>query len=253
MKWLFWNSGSLSGEKNMALDLAMTERAKYENVILRLYGWNPPALSLGKFQKVDEINLESVKEQGFDIVRRPSGGRAVLHIDELTYAIAIPQSLVSKSVLRSYMEISQALVIGLKKLGLDVYMARERSNERYTDFAACFATTALHEVMIEGKKLIGSAQVRRDGVVLQHGSIPLHSHIEEYVRCFKLSSESAELLKKRLYQKTTSISEYIKVKRNDVVKAILEGFSERFGIDFIPAKGVIDELDWEKYVREVKV
>jgi lipoate-protein ligase A len=250
MNWYFMDSGPLSGEENMALDLAMMEVAREGNVLLRMYSWKPPTLSLGKFQKLDDINVEMVRNQGFDMVRRPSGGRAVLHMDEVTYAIALPEEYLSKSVLRSYMEISTALVVGLKKLGLDVYMMRERSKERYTDFAACFATTALHEVMIDGKKLIGSAQTRKEGAILQHGSIPIHSHIEEYVNCFELDEREKQLLKKRLSQKTTSISEHTHANNDEVKAAILKGFSEKFDVNFTHFNR---ELSWEKYVLDVKI
>lgn len=249
MKWYLIDSGFFNGEKNMAYDLAMMDFAKRGNAILRLYGWHPPALSLGKFQKLESVDVGNVRKQGFDLVRRPSGGRAVLHMDEVTYAFAVPESFLPKSVLKSYMEISQALISGLKKLGLEVYMA-QRTNDRYTDFAACFATTSLHEIMVDGKKLIGSAQTRKNGVVLQHGSIPMLSHIDEYVKCFNLNEKDREILKKRLYRKTTCVLEHVQVKEDDVKKAILHGFSEKFGVEFSPLN---EGLEWEKHVMEVKL
>ncbi len=250
MKWYIMNYKVSSGVENMARDLAMMEIAKKGDAALRLYGWKVPTLSLGKFQKLEEINVKVVEEQGFEMVRRPSGGRAVLHMDELTYAVVLPEAYLSKSVIKSYMEISKALVNGLKELGLNVYMARERSKERYTDFAACFATTSLHEIMIDGKKLVGSAQTRKDGVILQHGSIPLHSHIEEYVKCFNLDDSKADLLKRRLADKTTCIFDHIQTNVQKVRTAILYGFSKTFNTQLVP---FLNELEWKKYVTEVKI
>lgn len=250
MKWYLVDSGEMNGEENMATDLAMMDVAKEGTPILRLYGWNPPSLSLGKFQRAEEINFDYLREKGYSVVRRPSGGRAVLHQDEVTYAVTVPEHMLFKSVIRSYLEISRALVEGLNAMGLRCKIAREHSKERYTDFAACFATTSIHEIMIDGRKLVGSAQTRKDGVILQHGSIPMKCHFEEYANCFSLLHDHSEDLKKRLENSTTCVLEHKSLNFEDVKRAIIIGFEKVLEVKFVPFD---DEFDWKKYVTDVKV
>ena len=249
--WYLIEFGTFPGVENMAIDMAMMDIARKKSIpVLRFYSWEPATLSLGRFQKLEDIDLEKVKKLGFDVVRRPSGGRAVLHYDELTYAVAFPESVVSSSVIRTYLEISKALVTGLKALEVDAVLARERSKERYTSFAACFATTSLHEVKVGGRKLIGSAQVRSNGAVLQHGSIPLKSHIEEYVESFVLSQEESQRLKFLLNKRTTCILDHVETNMNEVFKALLHGFKETFNIDFALFR---EKVDFERYIEDVKI
>ena len=250
MKWYLVDSAEMNGEENMAIDLAMMDVAKEGTPILRLYGWNPPALSIGKFQRMEEINRDYVRRKKYSIVRRPSGGRAVLHQDEVTYAVAVPEHMLFKSVIRTYLELSKALVEGLNMMGLGCEIARERSKERYTDFAACFATTSIHEIMIDGKKLVGSAQTRKDGIILQHGSIPMRCHFEEYASCFSLTHNRVEALKERLESSTTCVLEHKNLSFEDVKRAVINGFEKMFKAEFVPFK---DEFDWEKYVPDVKI
>ncbi len=250
MKWYLVDSGDADGEKNMAVDLAMINVAKRGTPILRIYGWNPPAFSIGKFQKMEEINSDFLRKKGYSIVRRPSGGRAVLHHDEVTYAVALPEYMLFKSVIRTYLELSKALVEGLNTMGLKCEIARKRSKERYTDFAACFATTSIHEIMINGKKFVGSAQTRKDGMILQHGSIPMKCHFEEYANCFSLSHSLMEILEERLKNSTTCTLEHKKLDLDDVKHAVIKGFEKVFKAEFVPFK---DEFNWRKYVSDVKI
>ncbi len=244
------NHGAFDGERNMSTDLAMMDIARNGIPILRLYEWSVPTLSLGKFQNPDEINVDYLKKMKFGFVKRPSGGRAVLHYDDLTYAVAVPEYMMPKGVMRTYLEISRALVKGLREVGLDCEIAKERSEERYTKFAACFATTSIHEVTIEGKKLIGSAQTRKNGVVLQHGSIPMKCHFTEYSNSFKITEDQTKMLEKRLRKTTTCISEYASVGTVDVKDAIIKGFRDTFDTEFVPFN---EEIDWKKHVVDVKI
>ncbi len=250
MKWYVVDSGEMNAEENMATDLVMMEAAKADAAILRLYEWNPPALSLGKFQKAEEINSDYLKSKGYSVVRRPSGGRAVLHKDEVTYAFVAPEHVLFKSVIRTYLEISRALVEGLNTTGLECEISREHSKEHYSDFAACFATTSIHEIMIDGKKLVGSAQTRKNGIILQHGSIPMKCHFDEYVNCFSLTHDRKEDLKKRLENSTTCVLEHKKLSFEDVKRAVVRGFEKKFNAEFVPLR---DEFDWKKYVPDVRI
>ncbi|HEU24586.1 MAG: lipoate--protein ligase family protein [Mesoaciditoga sp.] len=243
MIWQFVDSGVMDGFKNMAYDLALLDNVQDEPV-LRFYGWNPPALSIGRFQRLDDLNVDFIKKMGFDLVRRPSGGRAVLHYDELTYSVILPAFMSNKGVLESYLEISKALLNGLKGLNLNCQISRDKRN--YTRNSACFAVTSVYEISVDGKKLVGSAQVRRNGKILQHGSIPLKLHLKEYSNSFK----NSEYLDKILEDSMTSIEEHVKITMDELKEAILAGFMETLEIEFIPLK---IQVDFQKYLKEVKV
>ncbi|BBJ27157.1 lipoate--protein ligase family protein [Athalassotoga saccharophila] len=243
MIWQLVDSGIMDGFKNMAYDLALLDSVQDEP-ILRFYEWYPPALSIGRFQRTEDLNIDFIRKMGFDLVRRPSGGRAVLHYDELTYSVILPASMSNKSVLESYLEISRAILNGLKRLNLDCRISRDKKN--YMRNSACFAVTSVYEISVDGKKLVGSAQVRRNGKILQHGSIPFKSHVKEYANSFK----NSESLDKILEDSMTSIEEHLKITMDELKKAILEGFIETLNIEFHPLK---TDVDFEKYLKEAKV
>lgn len=170
------------GRSNMALDEAMLEAHLRGEVppTLRLYGWAPPAVSIGYAQKLPDEAKARIQEAGFDIVRRATGGRAVLHLNELTYSFvcsvkddgsASEDAILSASVLSAYKQICKGLVIGLSKAGVEVELGQGQAASR--QMHDCFLATTTADLHFKGKKLVGSAQVRRRGAVLQHGSILL--------------------------------------------------------------------------------
>lgn len=146
---------------------------------LRFYTWDPPAVSIGRFQKVENsVDADACRKYGIDIVRRITGGRAVLHMKELTYSIVSPSglSLFPDDILGTYRVIAEGLLKGLKNLGLEAEMlSRSCRNaglvkSRAKD-PACFSSPSWYEIVVNGKKIIGSAQRRVRGAFLQHGSI----------------------------------------------------------------------------------
>lgn len=150
---------------------------------LRLYSWAPPALSLGRFQKTGEVvDVEACRRLGIDIVRRPTGGRAVLHDRELTYSLAIPdrRSLVPAGVVPAYRFISGALLDAFARLGVEAQLSSEKSQGAGLAPGSCFDSPSAYELHVRGKKVVGSAQMRREGVLLQHGSILLELPIQTY-------------------------------------------------------------------------
>lgn len=183
-----------SGAENMAIDEALLRTMAHTlepQPVLRFYGWNPATLSLGYaqsyYKEVDEI---ACRAEGIDIVRRPTGGRAVFHEYELTYSVIAPENNlnVMGTVIQSYMRISQALLKGFRTLGVDAEMvASERKPQDRS--AMCFESPSWYELVVDGRKLVGSAQVRKEGVLLQHGSILLHSNAERLFRLLKFPSE----------------------------------------------------------------
>jgi len=174
----------LNGSKNMAVDVALGQVVNELNdVILRFYTWERPTLSLGKHQKAKDVDFDYLEENGFDIVRRPSGGRAVLHWDEVTYSIIIPRGheLFKFGVLELYNLISKIIVAGLNKLGYPVELTTGKNKP---SSHICFQVPSAYEITLNGKKVVGSAQTRTQDYILQHGSIVLIPH-EEIKHCFK--------------------------------------------------------------------
>lgn len=182
MKWRVIHSRLHCAADNMAVDEAMLQAhaAGKTPPTLRLYGWQPAAVSLGYFQKAEtEVDLEECRRHSIDIVRRLTGGRAVLHDNELTYSIVVREDhpLIPATITASYRYLSQGLLAGLKQLGIDAQMNMPKAaygqTRRTQASAACFDAPSHYELTAQGRKLAGSAQVRKNGVVLQHGSILL--------------------------------------------------------------------------------
>lgn len=175
--WRLYISPPAIGAWNMAVDEAILEHVIRGDSppTLRLYSWNPPCLSLGRAQPYAEADMNALKENGWSIVRRITGGRAILHTDELTYSVIAPKDNhhVGGTLLESYQYLAQALLFALKSLGANVEMKKERMDQSAQSNPVCFETPSAYEITVDGKKLIGSAQARQKGGVLQHGSLPL--------------------------------------------------------------------------------
>lgn len=233
-----------SGAANMALDQALAESAAAGESLptLRFYRWQPPAVSLGRHQPLEEIDQDAVLARGYDIVRRPTGGRAILHTDELTYAVtaAADEPRVAGSLMDAYLRLSNALLSGLHSLGLviadkaggDVRAGRDVS-------AACFEVPSAYEITAGGRKLIGSAQSRRAGYVLQHGSLPLVGDIGRLVDVLALDSAVAARLRRQLTGRACTLADALnlppdapQLRFETVAQALLEGFASLLNLDF---------------------
>lgn len=176
MSWLLLRDAPAPGAWNMALDQALLETAAAEGLCaLRLYAWDPPALSFGRNEPaLRRYDRAAIERRGLAVVRRPTGGRAVWHHREVTYSVAAPAETFG-SLRDTYREIHAMLAEALTSLGAAVRLAAERSAASVGS-GACFASAAGGEVMADsGGKVIGSAQVRGSGAFLQHGSILLAS------------------------------------------------------------------------------
>jgi lipoate-protein ligase A len=180
-KWRYIDSGPNLGACNMSVDEELLARAQAgeKTPVLRLYSWSPPAVSLGRFQQIETaVNAEACKRLGFDIVRRITGGRAVLHRHELTYSIVsqVGNPFFPPTVLGTYKVIAGGILAGLHNLGIEAEMVSR--NERHADLVkkavknpACFSAPSWYEIVVRGRKLVGSAQRRLSSAFLQHGSI----------------------------------------------------------------------------------
>jgi lipoate-protein ligase A len=242
MNWRYENTGVHSGVFNMEYDEALA-RALVDGAgspTIRVYGWQPYAISLGWSQSMDEIDLKKTSAAGIDVVRRPTGGRAILHANELTYSVVMQVS--GKNVQTVYEDMSRALIAGLQKLGVSVAIEKSQphfpSLYRTSSAAACFSSTGRYEIKCEGKKLIGSAQRRYtaaygEEVVLQHGSILLGSEHKQIVNFLNIPSEEQRVaLQQELDEKTTELSTVLNrtVKFDETAEAILQGFRKAWSI-----------------------
>lgn len=242
--WRLIRSGHVTATRNMAIDEAMIDHvAAGGPPTLRLYGWEPAAVSLGYFQDFDsEVDELACKSLGIDIVRRLTGGRAILHDVEVTYSLVISEAhpLIPRGITESYRVISEGLVRGLELLGLEAKMTvPERRTQggtaRLGSSPACFDAPSWYEVTVDGKKVIGSAQVRRKGVVLQHGSIPLDLDAEKLFTVLKFDNDAARERAKRLFvRNATSVRASLgrPVSFLDVSNGLLTGLQEVLGIGF---------------------
>lgn len=179
------------GAWNMAVDEVLLEGVASGKAppTLRFYRWKPACLSLGYFQTYAVVDPDACRALGIDVVRRPTGGRAILHDRELTYSIALPASVLGhdRGILPSYRRISQALQAGFAELGVATTIAPESAAPTEPEHGPiCFDRPSAHEILLQGRKLVGSAQVRRSEALLQHGSILIEPQMSTMVRCLRL-------------------------------------------------------------------
>ena len=163
-----------TGKENMQIDSDLLEFAiknELKEPIFRLYGWEPACVSLGRNQKDDFLDYELLKSKNIDVVRRLTGGRALLHDNEITYSFICPESFLQNGshIVSSYKEISQILIDKFKKLGIDLDFGTSKPIKTGFDYCMLISTGA--DLCYKEKKLIGSAQCRSHGYILQHGSI----------------------------------------------------------------------------------
>jgi len=214
---------------------------------LRFYAWEPPCISLGRHQPIAEIDVRRAREHGIDIVRRPTGGRAILHVDEITYSVAGPSTepRLQGMVMDCYLRLSEGLTRGLEYLGLRVYKADASARAGRDVSAACFEVPSAYEVLTEdGRKIVGSAQVRKRDWVLQHGALPLWGDVTRLVDYLALPQEGRQRLKTALAARAVSVSGYLKreVSFAQAAEALARGFSEALNVDFIPGELTPEEL-----------
>jgi lipoyl(octanoyl) transferase len=196
-----------SGIQNMSLDLFFSGVVPQTNLpVLRFYGWKPYCLSLGYHQTHNDINFDMLRNEGFEIVRRPTGGSAIFHSEELTYSIIIPKKQFSHHELYELFHFS--LTEALNKLGYVVIMASEANPGSYLnhgkDTFACFNRAAKSEIKYKGKKLVGSAQKIFNNSILQHGSIIIGRRHEEIIKFLK--ADSNEIKSQQIYLKKHAVA-----------------------------------------------
>ena len=237
------------GPWNMAVDEAILEGVYSGKSMptLRLYGWQPACLSLGYAQPFSEVDSDALTAKGWEIVRRPTGGRAILHVDELTYAIIGPESdpRMAGSVLDSYLRLSEALLEALRLIGLSPEANEKTPDKTKGTFnPVCFEVPSNYEITVNGKKLIGSAQARRKGGILQHGALPLYGDLTRILTALTFEDESArERAKDRLLAHATTVE--IELGKTpdwtETAEAYIKAFSSTLNLDLVPGELSPDE------------
>lgn len=254
--WNFINTGSKNPYYNMAMDEALlnfVSRGEIDPVI-RFYTWNPATLSIGYFQRLQkEIDIDKVKEKGYGLVRRQTGGRGVLHDKELTYSVIVPESHpnMPSTVTEAYKIISQGLLEGFKNLGFETYFAIPRSKEERDKLkqprsSVCFDAPSWYELVVEGRKIAGSAQTRQKGVILQHGSILQDIDIDDLFDMFKFKNERLKAkMKENFVQKAVAINDISNqhITLNEMENAFEAGFKKELNIDFKPLELTEKQLE----------
>lgn len=268
-KWYFINSGPCSPSYNMALDEALLDWHSEGLIppVIRFYEWNPATLSIGYFQTVEkEIDIEAVKRLGLGFVRRPTGGRGVLHEHELTYSVIVTESYPSMpaTVTEAYRVISEGLLLGFQNLGLNAYFSvpntdEQKENLKNPKSAVCFDAPSWYELVVEGKKVAGSAQTRQKGVILQHGAILLDLDEDKLIQTFKFASEEVrEKVRKGLSQKAVSINKIISkpVTMEECKTAFKNGFADALEIELVEynltqeQKNYVKQLEVTRYAND---
>lgn len=249
-KWRFIHSGSSGPAMNMAVDEAIVQAVGdgLSLPTLRFYGWNPRTLSIGYFQKAEEeVDFQELRRRGIGFVRRPTGGRAVLHHMELTYSLILPEHYpgLPQRVTEAYRMLSEGLLFGFRHLGLQAEMVNLSSEAEKMKYASggsavCFDSPSWYELVVEGRKVAGSAQTRQKGVVLQHGSILLDLDADELFAVLKFPSDRIkERLRKSFSDKAVAINDVLRARGKEtaslaeVESAFRRGFSEALQVELI--------------------
>ncbi|MCU7556825.1 biotin/lipoate A/B protein ligase family protein [Macrococcus capreoli] len=265
-EWLFINTKQNDPYFNMAMDEALLNFVAEGQLppVIRFYGWNPATLSIGYFQKLKkEIDIEKVKAEGYGLVRRATGGRGVLHDKELTYSVIVPEShpAMPQTVTEAYRVISEGLLEGFKALGFDAYFAIPKTEEQRAKLkdprsSVCFDAPSWYELVVEGRKIAGSAQTRQKGVILQHGSILQSIDVDALFDLFIYGNPRLkEKMKQAFYSKAVSIQDLTdkEITIEMMEAAFYKGFEKGLNIKLIPYevnKALIEET--EKLIEKYK-
>lgn len=237
--WRLLITPAARGPWNMAVDEAILEHIGRGEAAptLRLYDWDPACLSLGQAQPFADVDVGRLREHGWDVVRRPTGGRAILHTDELTYSIIAPASepAVAGSLLESYNRLAAGLLHAVRALGLPADMNTGSHPHPAGDSSnpVCFEAPSAYEITVGGKKLIGSAQARRREGVLQHGSLPLHGDLTRITEALVFSStERRRAAAERLLRRATTAETILghAVSWTQAAEAFQRGFETELGL-----------------------
>ncbi|MCL4561356.1 MAG: lipoate--protein ligase family protein [Chloroflexi bacterium] len=269
--WRLLRTPPAPGAWNMAVDEMLLEGvARQDSLpVLRLSAWDPPCLSLGYAQPWSDADLGRLASSGWQLVRRPTGGRAILHTDELTYSVIAPpdEARLAGSLLESYRRLSQALLGALQLLHIPAVAADQNpaNNGSNHPGPVCFEVPSSYEITLAGKKLIGSAQARRREGILQHGSLPLCGDLSRITLALVYPDEqSRSAAASHLLDRATTVEDFLgyPVSWGAAAEAFEASFRESLNLDLQPlplsdqelqragdlAKAKYGHPDWTKRV-----
>ncbi len=229
------DTGAHDGAWNMAFDVARAEAVDAGTAapMLRFYTWQPWCISLGRHQKENEINTDRTTFDDIGLVRRPTGGRAILHAEELTYSVVMPSD--GRGIMEVYRDIASALTAGLQLLvpGIDIAKSQPDFQKLYREAGSipCFSSSARYEIEFEGRKLVGSAQRRIGSAVLQHGSMLIgeaHLRLADYLA---VTEDIREQLRQDMLRHTITLNEVLQrpLSVAELRDAIIAGFRDNWG------------------------
>lgn len=230
----------LDGAMNMAIDEAISEAVAAGEVLptLRFYAWEPACLSLGYGQRARTVDFDRLHAFGWDAVRRSTGGQAILHTDELTYSICVGNEnpRVAGNIVESYWRLSRGLMAGIDALGARVRSDPKDPNTPKDTGPVCFEVPSDYEITAQGKKLLGSAQRRRGGTVLQHGTLPLTGDITRICDALMYPSEGQrDAARDQVFERAITLEDALGTSASfhDVVDALIWGFCETLHIELV--------------------
>jgi len=267
--WRLIISRPASGAYNMAIDEALLQSvgAGGSPPVLRLYSWIPPCLSLGYAQPFSDVDPDKTTKLGWDIVRRMTGGRAILHTDELTYAVIAPNTepRLKGGILESYMRLSQALLKAVLDLGIPAQASvqtQDFSGNTKPKNPVCFSVPSKYEITCQGKKLLGSAQARKKEGILQHGSLPLKGDLTRILKILKPGNETEDPqytlnTRSAMLSKATTMENILGRAPNweEAASTFVKAFEDTLGIAFTQGQpsaeetNLAHELVKEKYAN----
>src|SRR5258708_5017282 len=260
--WRLILDAPCDGASNMAIDEAILEAVGRSDAppTLRLFRWEPACLSLGYAQPESDVDRGRLAAQGWQVVRRMTGGRAILHTDELTYSVALPLShpLVEGTIVDSYRRLSAALLSALQDIGLDAHADKRTAgpgNQRVAQAVGpvCFEVPSDYEITASGKKLIGSAQVRKHNGALQHGSLPLCGDVSRICEALVFADEAArDHARERVLQRATTLGDVLgrAVSWDEAAQAVIDAFSATVEIALDKSSLTRSEVERATVLRE---
>ena len=258
--WRLLHTPPAGGAWNMAADESILEHVARGEAqpTLRLYAWDPACLSIGYAQSSAEVDMARLEGCGWDLVRRATGGRAILHTDELTYSVTGNgrEPALAGGVLESYNRLAQALLSALRELGLPVEIKEVVGpTSGVTDAnPICFEVPSTYEITVQGRKLIGSAQARKKEGVLQHGSLPLAGDLSRICQVLVFKNEDARgNAAQRLLSHATTVESVLghRLAWETAAQAFVGGFETELGICFELGEMTRSELErTEELVKE---
>lgn len=239
MKWRFIYSGFNTGKINMDFDLELAKNVSDTETIVRFYRWEPYCISLGANQDISSLKIDEAEAENIDIVKRPTGGRAILHAEEITYSV-VTHINSDTSAREIYHSINLALIEGLKLY--DLALTKVELETVQPDFpkfykqdvsALCFAVPAKSELKFNGKKLAGSAQRKLGSSLLQHGSLLCGAYHKNIIKYLNLPEESINNISTDLESNTIDLSEIlgIKIDYDQLVSNLVDGFINHFKVE----------------------